>query len=151
MVNYRNGRINEEIKKEVSNTIQNKIKDPRLSAMVSVTKVDTTKDLSYTKIYVSIFGSEIAKKESIQALKSSTGLMRKEIGAHVKLRHVPQVIIELDETIERAIHLEGIFHQIKAKEKLDEENISEEVSTEKDGSKEVSREEVSTDKDNNDN
>jgi ribosome-binding factor A len=121
MVNYRNGRINEEIKKDVSNTIQNKIKDPRLSAMVSVTKVDTTKDLSYTKIYVSIFGNELAKKETIQALKSSTGLMRKEIGIHVKLRHVPQVIIEIDETIERAIHLENIFHQIKAKDKNEQE------------------------------
>ncbi|MBU3110789.1 30S ribosome-binding factor RbfA [Clostridium lacusfryxellense] len=117
MVSYRNGRINEEIKKDVSNTIQNKIKDPRLSAMVSVTKVDTTKDLSYTKIYVSIFGNELAKKESIQALKSSTGLIRKELGAHVKLRHVPQIIIEVDETIERAIHLETLFHQIKEKDK----------------------------------
>jgi len=130
MVNYRNGRINEEIKKEVSNTIQNKIKDPRKSAMVSVTKVDTTKDLSYTKIYVSIFGSEISKKETIDALKSSTGLIRKEIGAHVKLRHVPQVIIEVDETIERAIHLEGIFNQIKAKEKNDEKNSGVNVSRE---------------------
>ncbi len=130
MVNYRNGRINEEIKKEVSNTIQNKIKDPRKSAMVSVTKVDTTKDLSYTKIYVSIFGSEASKKETIEALKSSTGLMRKEIGAHVKLRHVPQVIIEVDETIERAIHLEGIFHQIKVKEKNDEENNVDDIEDE---------------------
>ena len=127
MVSYRNGRINEEIKKEVSNTIQNKIKDPRLSAMVSVTKVDTTKDLSYTKIYVSIFGDKNAKKETIQALKSSTGLIRKEIGSHVKLRHVPQVIIEVDETIERAIHLETLFHQIKEKDKNknEEENKQE--------------------------
>ena len=130
MVSYRNGRINEEIKKDVSNTIQNKIKDPRLSAMVSVTKVDTTKDLSYTKIYVSIFGNELAKKETIQALKSSTGLMRKEIGAHVKLRHVPQVIIEVDETIERAIHLETIFHQIKDKEKNEQEKNQEDITEE---------------------
>lgn len=117
MVNYRNGRINEEIKKEVSNTIQNKIKDPRLSAMVSVTNVDTTRDLSYTKVYVSIFGNDLAKKETLQALKSSAGLIRKEIGLHVKLRHVPQVIIELDETIEKAIHLESIFSKIKEKDK----------------------------------
>ena len=139
MVNYRNGRINEEIKKEVSNTIQNKIKDPRLSAMVSVTKVDTTKDLSYTKVYVSIFGNELAKKETIQALKSSTGLMRKEIGSHVKLRHVPQVIIEVDETIEHAIHLEGIFHQIKEQEKNQEEKLeekSEEATNEEDSNEE---------------
>lgn len=134
MVSYRNGRINEEIKKEVSNTIQNKIKDPRLSAMVSVTKVDTTKDLSYTKIYVSIFGDKNAKKETLQALKSSTSLIRKEIGSHVKLRHVPQVIIEVDETIERAIHLEGIFNQIKQKgsnqEEITEENGNEEDNNE---------------------
>lgn len=133
MVSYRNGRINEEIKKDVSNTIQNKIKDPRLSAMVSVTKVDTTKDLSYTKIYVSIFGDKNAKKETLQALKSSTSLIRKEIGSHVKLRHVPQVIIEVDETIERAIHLEGIFNQIKQKgsnqEEITEENGKEEDSS----------------------
>jgi len=55
MANYRGGRINEEIKKDVSNTIQNKIKDPRLSAMVSVTDVEVTKDLSYAKVFVSIF------------------------------------------------------------------------------------------------
>jgi ribosome-binding factor A len=130
MVNYRNGRINEEIKKEVSNTIQNKIKDPRKSAMVSVTNVETTKDLSYTKVFVSIFGNELAKKETLQALKSSTGLMRKEIGAHVKLRHVPQVIIELDETIDKAIHLEGLFNKIKETDKkqedLNEEDLYEE-------------------------
>lgn len=130
MVSYRNGRINEEIKKDVSNTIQNKIKDPRLSAMVSVTKVDTTKDLSYTKIYVSIFGNELAKKETIQALKSSTGLIRKELGLHVKLRHVPQIIIEVDETIERAIHLEGIFHKIKEQEKNDGEVAQDDVTRE---------------------
>lgn len=125
MVNYRNGRINEEIKKEVSNTIQNKIKDPRKSAMVSVTSVETTKDLSYAKVFVSIFGSELAKKETLQALKSATGLMRKEIGLHVKLRHVPQVIIEVDETIEKAIHLESLFNKIKEKDK-NEENLNEE-------------------------
>ena len=127
MVNYRNGRINEEIKKEVSNTIQNKIKDPRLSAMVSVTNVETTKDLTYTKVFVSIFGNELSKKETLQALKSSTSLIRKEIGLHVKLRHVPQVIIEVDETIEKAIHLEGIFNQIKAKDKMQKEENDEEL------------------------
>jgi len=139
MVNYRNGRINEEIKKEVSNTIQNKIKDPRKSAMVSVTSVETTKDLSYTKVFVSIFGDELAKKETLQALKSSTGLMRKEIGAHVKLRHVPQVIIEVDETIEKAIHLEGIFKQIKTIDKK-QEDLNEEDDIEEDSNDEDSNE-----------
>lgn len=113
MANYRGGRINEEIKKDVSNTIQNKIKDPRLTAMVSVTDVDVTRDLSYAKVFVSIFGTDEQKKEALKILKSSAGFIRKEIGRNVKLRHVPEVIIELDETLDKASHLEEIFHQIK--------------------------------------
>lgn len=69
MAKYRAGRINEEVKKEVSSIIHNDIKDPRLSAMVSVTDVNVTKDLKYAKVYVSIFGNEKAKEESLQALK----------------------------------------------------------------------------------
>ncbi|MGL4731646.1 MAG: 30S ribosome-binding factor RbfA [Clostridium sp.] len=113
MAKYRAGRINEEIKKDVSNTIQNKIKDPRLTAMVSVTDVDVSKDLSYAKVYVSIFGNEKEKQDSLQALKSSVGFIRKEIGKNVKLRQVPQVIIELDTTLDKAMHLESLFDKIK--------------------------------------
>ncbi|MBP2020297.1 ribosome-binding factor A [Clostridium punense] len=121
MANYRGGRINEEIKKEVSNTIQNKIKDPRLTAMVSVTDVEVTKDLSYAKVFVSIFGSEEQKANTLDALKSSTGFMRKEIGKNVKLRHVPQVLIELDATLDKAQHLNTLFEAIKEKNSDDNE------------------------------
>ncbi len=113
MANYRGGRINEEIKKDVSNTIQNKLKDPRLNAMISVTDVDVTRDLSYAKIYVSIFGTEEQKNDAFKILKSSTAFIRKEIGKNVKLRHVPEVIIELDSTIDKANRLESIFEKIK--------------------------------------
>jgi ribosome-binding factor A len=63
--------------------------------------------------------------------------MRKEIGAHVKLRHVPQVIIEIDETIEKAIHLEGLFKQIKTKDKK-QEDLNEEDDIEEDSNDEDS-------------
>lgn len=121
MGNYRGGRINEEIKKEVSNTIQNKIKDPRLTAMVSVTDVDVSKDLSYAKVFVSIFGNEEEKQGTLEALKSSTGFMRKEIGKNVKLRHVPQVLIELDATLDKAQRLNSLFKAIKEKDSNDNE------------------------------
>lgn len=124
MANYRGGRINEEIKKEVSNTIQNKLKDPRLTAMVSVTDVEVTKDLSYAKVFVSIFGSEEQKANTLDALKSSTGFMRKEIGKNVKLRHVPQVLIELDATLDKAQHLNTLFEAIKEKNSDDNEQYS---------------------------
>lgn len=122
MAKYRGGRINEEIKKSVSNTIQNKIKDPRLTAMVSVTEVEVTNDLSYAKVFVSIFGSSDKEKaNTLDAIKCSASFIRKEIGQSVKLRHVPQVIIELDTTIDKALHLDSLFNKIKETEKNDNE------------------------------
>ena len=72
MANYRGGRINEEVKKEVSNLIQNEVKDPRLTAMISVTDVEVTRDLSYAKVYVSIFSnSKEEKEENLKSFKRS--------------------------------------------------------------------------------
>lgn len=115
MSNYRNGRISEEIKKNVSTIINSKIKDPRLSGMISVTKVDVTRDYSYAKVFVSIFASEKEKKDSIQALQKSSGFIRKELGKKIKMRHIPQILIELDEGLEHSMNIERLLHQIKEK------------------------------------
>ena len=88
MPNYRGGRINEEVKKEISNLIRDDIKDPRLTAMISVTAVKVTKDLRYAKVYVSIFAkNEEEKKTNLEALKSAEGFVRKEIGHRINLRY----------------------------------------------------------------
>ena len=103
MANYRGGRINEEVKKVVSTLIQNEIKDPRLTAMISVTGVEVTRDLSYAKVFVSIFAnSEEEKENNLKALKSASGFIRREVGRKVKLRVTPQIIFELDESFDSA-------------------------------------------------
>ena len=82
MANYRGGRINEEVKKVVSTLIQNEIKDPRLTAMISVTGVEVTRDLSYAKVFVSIFANSDEEKENnLKALKSASGFIRREDGS----------------------------------------------------------------------
>lgn len=121
MTNYRSGRINEEMKKEISNIIRNDIKDPRVTAMVSVTKVDVTKDQKYAKVYVSIYGKDKSKGETFEALKNSAGFIRKEVGHRVKLRNTPEIIIELDNTIEYGMHIDKILQKIKENEKNDNE------------------------------
>lgn len=121
MTKYRSGRINEEMKKEISNIIQNDIRDPRLSAMISVTKVDVTKDLRYAKVYVSIFGKDEEKQESISALKNSSGFIRREIGHRINLRYTPEIIIELDNSIEHGMHIDEILNSIKEKKNNDNE------------------------------
>ncbi|QAA33207.1 30S ribosome-binding factor RbfA [Clostridium manihotivorum] len=116
MPNYRGGRINEEVKKEVSDIIRNNIKDPRLTAMVSVTDVKVTKDLRYANIYLSIFGkSEEEKDASFNALKGSSGFVRKELGHRINLRHTPEVIFQIDDSIEKGMHIDSLLEKIKEK------------------------------------
>src|SRR5689334_21803579 len=121
MTKYRSNRINEEMRKEISSIIQNDIKDPGISAMVSVTKVDVTKDLRYAKVYVSLYGNEESKKNTLDALKGSSGFIRREIGHRINLRYTPEIIMELDNTIEQGMHIDELLHKIREKEHHDNE------------------------------
>lgn len=114
MANFRGGRINEEVKREISNIIRNEIKDPRLTAMVSVTDVKVTKDLRYAKVYVSVFANSDEEKDaSFQALKNSSGYIRKEIGHRINLRYTPQIIFELDDSINYGMKIEELITKVK--------------------------------------
>ncbi|MGL5646277.1 MAG: 30S ribosome-binding factor RbfA [Clostridium sp.] len=114
MANYRGGRINEEVRKEVSNLIQNEVKDPRLTAMISVTEVEVTRDLSFAKVYVSIFcTSQEEKEENLKALRGASSFIRREVGKRVKLRAVPQIIFELDESIDYGMKIDALIQRTK--------------------------------------
>ena len=116
MANYRGGRINEEVKREISNIIQNEIKDPRMTAMVSVTDVKVTRDLRYAKVFVSIFGKDDEEKNNtFIALKNASGFIRKEIGQRINLRYNPQIIFELDDSISYGMRIEELITKVKEK------------------------------------
>ena len=116
MANYRGGRINEEVKREISTIIRNEIKDPRLTAMVSVTDVKVTKDLRYAKVFVSIFGKDDEEKNNtFIAIKNASGYIRREIGQRINLRYNPQIIFELDDSINYGMHIEELIQKVKDK------------------------------------
>jgi ribosome-binding factor A len=116
MANYRGGRINEEVKREISAIIRDEIKDPRMTAMVSVTAVKVTKDLSYAKVYVSIFSNNKEEQDNtFSALKSASGYIRKEIGRRVNLRNTPQILFELDESISYSMKIDELIQKGKNK------------------------------------
>ena len=116
MANNRGGRINEEVKREISTIIRNEIKDPRLTAMVSVTDVKVTKDLRYAKVFVSIFGKDDEEKNNtFIALKNASGYIRREIGQRINLRYNPQIIFELDDSINYGMHIEELIQKVKDK------------------------------------
>lgn len=83
-------RVAEAIKEEVSEILQQDLKDPRLG-FVSVVSVEVTRDISQAKIYVSVYGTAEEKKESLSGLNSAKGYIRSEIGKRIRLRHVPNL------------------------------------------------------------
>ncbi len=110
--NTRMVRINDEIMREVANIIRSDIKDPRIGAMASVIKTETTNDLSYTKVYVSVFGDETQKKEAMTILKNASGFIRKEIARRINLRNTPEFKFILDESIEYSARINEIIKEI---------------------------------------
>ncbi len=105
-------KVAEALKKEISSIIQFELKDPRLG-FITVTRLILTTDLRYAKVYYSILGSEPQKKNTIDALESARGYMRKLVGERVKLRFVPEIIFKLDKSVEYSIHIQEELEKIK--------------------------------------
>lgn len=112
-MNYRIDRISEEIKKIVSDVINNELKDPRIASFTSVLNVKVTKDLRYAKVYISVIGSDEMKKNTMDGLKSAAGFMRKEIGRKINTFYTPEIIFEYDESIEHAMKISKIIDDLK--------------------------------------
>ncbi|HZK33812.1 MAG TPA: 30S ribosome-binding factor RbfA [Bacillota bacterium] len=112
MAGYRINRISEEIRREVSNIIRNHIKDPRISQMASIVKVDTTSDLRIAKIYVSVLGAEEEKEATMIGLKNAAGFMRTELGKRLDVRHTPELHFILDNSIEYSVEIAKKLREI---------------------------------------
>lgn len=104
-------RISEEIRKELSNIVR-ELKDPGIPLMVTITKVDVTKDLSVAKAYVSVFGNEKVQKDALSALKRAAGFIRREVAHRVKLRAVPEFSFVLDDSIAYGSHINEILKNL---------------------------------------
>lgn len=98
MASNRINRINEEVMKELSSLLRT-VKDPRVqSTMISITRVETTPDLRYTKVFVSFLPEEKAK-EAMTGLKSAGGYLRRELGRNLQLRYAPEIVWAEDDSI----------------------------------------------------
>lgn len=106
-------RINDEIMREVAIIIRGELKDPRISTITSVTKVETSSDLKYTKISVSILGDDTQKEDVLKGLKSSAGFIRKELANRINLRNTPEVKFEIDNTLDYSMKIESLLDSIK--------------------------------------
>lgn len=104
-------RINDGILRETSDLIRSEIKDPRLPLMTSVTKVDTTRDLSYCKIYVSVMGTKDEQGDAMEALKSSAGFLRSQLAKRINLRNTPELKFIIDETMDYSFKMSKLIDE----------------------------------------
>ena len=114
MASNRIGRINEEIQRELASLLRT-VKDPRVHGLVSITHVDTTSDLRYAKVFVSVLDKSDVK-EVIRGLKSAGGYLRRELGRALSLRYMPELLFQEDTSIDKGTHILKLLNDIEKKE-----------------------------------
>ncbi len=120
MASNRIGRINEEIQRELSDLLR-ELKDPRVhKTMLSLTRVETTPDLRYAKVYVSLLDKEFTK-ETLAGLKSSSGYLRRELGRSLNLRYTPELQWQADDSITHGAHILDILSKLDIPEDTENE------------------------------
>lgn len=104
-------KINEELKKELSVIIDNNLKNPHITGIISVTKVKTSPDLRYARVYISLLNCKNVK-ETLDGLKSASGFMRSELARRINLRYTPELRFEIDDSMEYGARIENILKEI---------------------------------------
>ena len=104
-------RVNETLKKEISVVIDQTLKNPNITGMISVTKVKTAPDLRTARVYISLINCK-SKKNTLEGLKNATGYIRTEIAKRVNLRYTPELTFEIDESMEYGSRIENILKEI---------------------------------------
>jgi len=120
MSTRRIARVNDLIRKEISELLMREIRDPRLGGLLSVTEVDTSPDLRHAKVFVSVMGSEEEKRGVEEGLAAASGFLRRSLGERLSLRHIPQLDFQRDESIERGSRLLELIKEVAPGDSLGE-------------------------------
>ncbi|MFC2013381.1 30S ribosome-binding factor RbfA [Chloroflexota bacterium] len=111
---HRIGRVNNIIRQEISELLWRQVKDPRLGSFVAVTEVSTSPDLRYAKVYVSHMGNEEEKQETLRVLAAASGFFRNELARRLRMRRIPELSFEWDNSIKRGDHLLQLIDNVSA-------------------------------------
>lgn len=126
MQKNRTDRLNSLLKEVISEVIRREVRDPNVNELMTVTRVDITKDLHNAKVYVSVIGSKEAKKKTLEALNNAAGFIAVNASKKVVMRYFPELIFKLDDSVDKHMRIEELLEEIKSQPKSME-------STEEDG------------------
>jgi len=111
-MSHRIKRVSSLMRHEISELLQREVKDPRLSQFVAVTDVSLSADLKYAKVFVSCMGSEEEKKAMLKGLGAAANFLRNQLAKRLRLRRIPELSFEWDDSIERGDHLLQLIDKI---------------------------------------
>ena len=115
MSRQRAERVRVAIREEISDILQNELKDPRVG-FASIVDVEVSPDLRHARVYVSVLGDERSGAQTLEGLESARGYIRTEVGRRLRLRHAPELEFKLDRSIERGSRISQIIRRIQAGE-----------------------------------
>ena len=108
-------RIGDQIRVEISDIIARRLNDPRVG-FVTVTAVEVSEDLRHAKVFVSVFGDDSTKEETMKGLKSAAGFIKGEVGHRITLKFTPDLHFRLDESLDKAEHVLSILNELEKEE-----------------------------------
>ncbi|HCR44543.1 MAG TPA: 30S ribosome-binding factor RbfA [Ruminococcaceae bacterium] len=106
------GRVTEDIRRELT-AVFRKLKDPRVQGMISIVRVEVSRDLSYCTVYISAMEGLDRAKEAVKGLKSASGFIRRELGENLSLRKIPELTFRATDSIEYGANISRILNELK--------------------------------------
>jgi len=117
----RTERLNSVIQQEISQLLREEVNDPRLTSLISITRVSTSADLRHTKVFISTFGDKVDKKEILQGFTAASGFLRSQLATRLQLKHMPELSFHFDDSIERAAEILKLIDEVSSKDAKNED------------------------------
>jgi len=117
----RTERVSSIIQQEISDLLREQVNDPRLTGLISITKVSTSPDLKHAKVFISTLGDKVNKNEILQGFTAASGFLRRQLANRLKLKHMPELSFHLDNSIERGAEVLRLIEQVASRDTENED------------------------------
>jgi ribosome-binding factor A len=126
MTKQRTDRLNSLLKEVISDVIRKDVRNPHVNELVTVTRVEITKDLHYAKVYISVIGDDAAKQETVKALQTAAGFIAVTASKKVVMRYFPELTFRIDDSVDKHMRIEKLLGEISNERKNRAEDLPEE-------------------------
>jgi ribosome-binding factor A len=114
-------RVSSIIQQELGYLLREQVNDPRLTGLISITKVSTSPDLKHAKVFISTLGDKVNKNEILQGFTAASGFLRRQLANRLKLKHMPELSFHLDDSIERGAEIIRLIEQVASSDRENED------------------------------